>query len=66
MQVPPGNVHMGFADDLGSLIHRLAADRPPRPVPSAQECRFCDITVEDCAERIDTAAEFVEGETEDF
>ena len=53
VQVPPGSVHGQFVDDLGSLIRRLAADRPPRPVPSTQECRFCDITAYDCPDRLD-------------
>ena len=37
--------------DSGPLIRRLAADTPPKRVPSGPECRFCDISVADCPER---------------
>ena len=38
---------------MGALIRRLAADPPARRVPSATECRFCDIGKDDCLVRID-------------
>ena len=41
-----------FIDRLGALIKRLAAATPPRKVPSAAECRFCDTTAEDCPDRM--------------
>ena len=50
--VPVSGVDREFADRLGALIRRLAADTPARRVPSAQECRGCDITKEDCPDRI--------------
>lgn len=53
VQVGPGGVDGGFIRDMGSLIRRLARDEPASRVPSAQECRFCDIKVKDCSERID-------------
>ena len=43
-------VPKGFIQNLGSLIRRIAAPEPPVRVPSAHECRFCDITLEDCTE----------------
>ena len=52
-RVPMGSLHTQFKKDLGALIRRIAADKPATKVPSEQECRFCDITAEDCAERID-------------
>ena len=42
-----------FIDEVSSLIRRLAADTPPRRAPSVRECRFCDITLEDCPDRVD-------------
>ena len=53
VRVPRGSLHTQLIKDLGSLIRRLAADKPPARVPSRQECRFCDITAEDCPERLD-------------
>ena len=43
--VPQGGIDQDFVQNLGSLIRRIAAPEPPVRVPSAQECRFCDITL---------------------
>ena len=51
---------------LTSILRRLAAEAPPRRVPSAQECRFCDITAKDCPDRVDSDAEPREGTNTDF
>ena len=53
VKVPPGAVHRGFVNDLGALIRRLASDEPARKIPSAQECRFCEISALECPERVD-------------
>ena len=50
---------------MGVLIRRLADENPARRVPSAQECRFCDIGKEDCPARIDVGY-VPEGGTGDF
>ena len=61
----------GFAQQIaetperGSLIRRPAAETPARRVPSAGECRWCDITAEDCSERVEGEARG-EWATEDF
>ena len=47
-RVPMGSLHTQFKTDLGSLIRRIAADKPAARVPSEHECRFCDMTAEDC------------------
>ena len=47
-RVPQGGIDQGFVRNLGSLIRRIAAPEPPVRLPSAQECRFCDITAVDC------------------
>ena len=62
---PESAVDREFIENLGALVRRLAADTPARPVPSASECRFCDITAADCPARIDVSY-VAEGDTEDF
>ena len=56
---------VGFVSDLGALIRTLAAAEAPKRVSSAQECRFCDITTEDCPERVDAHADTT-AHTQDF
>ena len=51
--IPASAVDEKFTERLGSLIRRLASETPARRVPSAQECRFCDITAEGFPARID-------------
>ena len=63
---PPGAVSGSFVEDLGALIRRLAADSPPGRVPSGPECRFCDIGMLDCPERVDDYGPGPEGTTDDF
>ena len=65
-RVPQGGIDQGFIQNLGSLIRRIAAPEPPIRVPSAQECRFCDITTADCPERVDAGPEPENGATDDF
>ena len=48
------------------MIRRLAADAPPPRAPSESECRFCDITVADCLERMVENRQMVEVVTADF
>ena len=55
-----------FIEDLGALIRRLAADQPAQWVPSAQECRFCDISAADCPQRVSADYEPEGGTTTDF
>ena len=65
VSVPVSGVDREFTERLGALIRRLAADTPARRVPSAQECRFCDITKQDCPDRIQGGT-VEEGSTADF
>ena len=46
VRVPMGSLHTQFIQNLGALIRRLAADKPPTRVPSRPECRFCDISAQ--------------------
>ena len=64
--IPASGLDGKFIDRLGSLIRRLADETPARRVPSASECRWCDITEKDCPEREETEADGHEGVTDDF
>ena len=65
-RVPMGSLHTQFKTDLGSLIRRIAADKPAARVPSEHECRFCDITAEDCPARVNSDPSTHEGTTLEF
>ena len=65
VQIPVSGLDRRFIDRLGALIRRLADENPARKVPSLAECRWCDITREDCPERIEVYANET-GTTEDF
>ena len=65
-RVPMGSLHTQFKMDLGALIRRIAADKPAARVPSEHECRFCDITAEDCPVRVKTIEQPEEETTHDF
>ena len=47
------------------LIHKLSGDEPARKVPSGTERGFCDITEDDCPERIE-GGDLHAGSTDDF
>ena len=65
VQIPVSGMDRRFIDRLGTLIRRLADETPARRVPSGSECRFCDITADDCPERVEEMRG-TEGTTEDF
>ncbi|MYC38445.1 MAG: Dna2/Cas4 domain-containing protein [Chloroflexi bacterium] len=65
VQIPVSGLDRKFIDRLGALIRRLADENPARRVPSASECRWCDIAVADCPERVEAEAR-EEGTTDDF
>ena len=53
VEIPPEAVDQEFVRSLSALVQRLGRDSPARRVPSAGECRFCDITRADCPERME-------------
>ena len=63
--IPASAVDGEFVENLSGLIRRLASGTPARRVPSAAECRFCDITKDDCPDRIEER-HAAEGSTTDF
>ena len=64
--IPASAVDSRFVENLGALVRRLATETPARRVPSARECRWCDITGENCRERVETGVDGRAGTTEDF
>lgn len=57
VRIPADAIDATFVNNLAGLIKRVSAEAPPRRVPSSDECRFCDLTVKDCAERVEAATE---------
>ena len=64
VEVPASAIDDTFVSTLTGLIRRLASSDPARRVPSARECGLCDITAQDCPDRMDD--ESTGGTTEDF
>lgn len=65
VQIGSEAVDAEFTDHFSGLIKRIASGTPARKVPSAAECRFCEITAADCPKQIGMDA--VEpGQTDDF
>ena len=62
---PASAIDPEFIGNLAGLIRRLASDAPARRVPSAAECRFCEITAAGCSARIESDRDTT-GETGDF
>jgi len=54
-KVPIGwaEVDSSFKELVDALIKRIGADKPCRKVPSLGECRYCDLTKQDCPERME-------------
>jgi hypothetical protein len=57
VKIPAEAVDEAFVGNLAGLIKRVSAEAAPRRVPSLDECRFCDLTVKDCAERVEAETE---------
>ena len=66
VQIPVSGLDQQFIDRMGALIRRLAEETPARKVPSASECRFCDITSADCPERVEQQQLAETATTDDF
>lgn len=63
--IPASAVNNQFIDRLASLIRRISREQPLLKTPSALECGFCQISKEECPERVESGAE--DGlETTDF
>ena len=65
VDIPAEAVDEDFGKRLGQLVGRLASEIPARRVPSFMECRFCEITPQDCSDRMEEGTPQV-GITDDF
>ena len=63
IEIAASAVNDSFRADLHTLIRRITAADAPRRRPSAFECKMCDITPNDCPDRIDadTDGEIADG-----
>jgi hypothetical protein len=53
VDIPPSAVGESFQSSLFSLVRRLSTEAPPLKVPSAPECRFCQIAKTECPDRVE-------------
>lgn len=53
VEAPQSAVDQTFVDRAVDLIKALAGEEPPPRTPSASECVFCDITSDDCPDRVE-------------
>ena len=59
VDIPADAISPEFIKEMGSLIRRVADEKPALVVPSGPECGFCPITLEDCPQRISVPEEAV-------
>ena len=52
--IPASAVNKEFIDRLATLIRRISRAQPLEKTPSAMECGFCQISKEECPERVDS------------
>ena len=52
--IPASSVDEPFIRRVAEFMRKMVSDTPARRVPSAPECRFCDIGSADCSERVET------------
>ena len=55
--IPAYAISSEFIEEIGSLIRRVADEKPALLVPSSAECGFCSITLEECLQRISVPEE---------
>lgn len=65
-RIPQGGLDSQFLKALVGLTRQLSSEAPPPHVPSARECRRCDINAHDCPERIAAPYEPAGTATDDF
>jgi len=64
--IPSCSITEEFKDSLLKLIERVGSEVEARKVPSYAECRYCDISKEDCSDRITEDEQRGSGETDLF
>lgn len=53
VEIPPGAINEEFERNLDYFLDVLDSEDEPMKVPSPSECRFCDIALTECAERVE-------------
>ncbi|MBI4507833.1 MAG: PD-(D/E)XK nuclease family protein [Chloroflexi bacterium] len=54
--IPPAGIDDAFRRTATYFLDLLDASSPPRRTPTVWDCRFCDITVADCEDRLEAEA----------
>ena len=57
VSIPASAVDERFIDRLATLIRRISRAQPLTKTPSAMECGFCQISKEECPERVESEPE---------
>lgn len=52
--IPEDAIDSGFVRNFDYWLDRVTASAAPCATPSCSECRFCDITIVDCPDRIES------------
>ena len=52
--IPASAVNEQFINRLATLIRKISRAQPLEKTPSAMECGFCQISKEECPERVDS------------
>ena len=55
--IPAEGIDDAFGKNVTYFLDLLESPEPPTRTPISAECRFCDIGVEDCPERVETDGE---------
>lgn len=51
--ISSSDIDQNLLDVVQKLIDKVCGDKPLRKVPSYNECRWCDISKDDCPERVE-------------
>ena len=50
--IPASAINADFAEALNGLLRRITSHESAFRVPSDSECAWCDLTINDCVDRI--------------
>jgi hypothetical protein len=62
--IPAQSIDASFFENITHFLNILDATKEPSRVPSYIECQYCDITVEDCNQRVES--DVVHGDSTDL
>ena len=52
-KIAPHEINEDFDRSVVDLINRVSSDEPARKAPSVKECKYCNVSIADCPERVD-------------